>query len=285
MFFSIFSRPRLPLLHKVTEEGFVQGLLRVALKTDTGNVRTNNEDAAVFVYPDAARVLEGRGVVLALADGMGGHNSGEVASNIALEQATDGYYKAGNREVTVAITQAIEGANRAIYAESKNNTKHTGMGTTCTLLALVDRKIYMGHIGDSRAYLLQNGDLHQLTTDHTLVGSLVAEGKIEAEEAENHPQRNVLLKALGIEKKVSPEVKDTGFRLAGGDKLLLCSDGLYEYFTHEELRRFCLAHISPAALAEQLVETAKERGGHDNITVIVAEALSDVPETKENDVS
>lgn len=281
--FSFFrSRSRLPLLNSVKEEGTLHGLLNVAIRTDTGNVRTHNEDAAVFVYPDAADVLETRGVLLLLADGMGGHNSGEVASRMATERIAEEYYK-GSKEVLNSISRAFESANRAILAESRAHEQHSGMGTTCTALVIQDGRIYAGHIGDSRAYLLKNGVLQQLTTDHTLVNSLVAEGKIEAGEAATHPQRNVLLKALGIEKKADPEIKDTGFQLAGGDKLLLCSDGLYEYFDHEELREYCSVKIPPAVLAGQLVETAKQRGGHDNITVLVAGAVTGVPETKEND--
>lgn len=282
MFLFFRSRPRLPLLHKVKEEGALHGLLNVAIRTDTGNVRTNNEDAAVFVYPEAADVLETRGVLLLLADGMGGHNSGEVASHTAIERIAEEYYKPG-KDVLSSVSRAFESANRAILTESRNNGQHSGMGTTCTALVIKGGRIYAGHIGDSRAYILKNGILQQLTTDHTLVSRLVAEGKIEAEEAATHPQRNVLLQALGIEKKVSPEIKDTGFQLSGGDKLLLCSDGLYEYFHHEELQQHCSIKIPPAVLAEQLVETARQRGGHDNITVLVAGTVTGVPETKEND--
>lgn len=284
MFFGFFSKSRPPLLHTVREEICVPGLLQVIIKTDTGNIRTNNEDAAAFFYPDDPALLNTKGVMLVLADGMGGHNSGEVASGLALEEVAREYYRPRKREVIPAVMRGIEKANRAIYHKSKNHVEHSGMGTTCTLLLIKEQKIYVGHVGDSRAYILKNGSLHALTTDHTLVNSLVEEGKITAEEAESHPQRNVLLQALGVDQKVNPEVKDTGFELAPGDRLLLCSDGLYEYFSHEELRRYGLAAIPPATWAEQLVETAKERGGHDNITVVVAEALSDVPETKENNL-
>lgn len=272
----------MPLLHKVKEEGDLHGLLKVAIRTDTGNVRTHNEDAAVFAYPDAAEVLDTRGALLVLADGMGGHNSGEVASNTAIERITAEYYKAGGSDVLAAVNRAFGRTNRAIWTESRTHAQHSGMGTTCTLLVIRNRQVYAGHIGDSRAYILKNGVLQQLTTDHTLVNSLVAEGKIEAEEAGSHPQRNVLLKALGIERNIDPELKNTGFQLASGDKLLLCSDGLYEYFHHDELQHHCSVKTTPAELAEQLVETAKQRGGHDNITVIVAEAVTTVPETKEN---
>jgi len=285
MFFGFFSRPRSPLLHTVREEALIPGVLQVIIKTDTGNIRTNNEDAAAFFYPDDSSLLNTKGVMLVLADGMGGHNSGEVASNMTVEGVAREYYRNANREVIPAVRRAVERVNRAIYDKSKNHVQHSGMGTTCTLLLIKEQKIYVGHVGDSRAYIFKNGSLHSLTTDHTLVNSLVEEGKITEEEAESHPQRNVLLKALGIDKKISPEVRDTGFGLAPGDRLLLCSDGLYEYFSHEELRRFGLAALSPALWAKQLVETAKERGGHDNITVVVAEALSDIPETKENNLS
>lgn len=244
--------------------------IRVVVKTDLGNVRTNNEDSASFFRIADENVLRNKGYLLIVADGMGGHQAGEVASKMAVEIIGREYYNSGEKSIEQSLSKAFNTANKKIFEQAASNETQKGMGTTSTALAIVGDAIYFAHSGDSRAYHFHNNKITRITQDHTYVQELVNNGNISAEEAETHPQRNILTNAMGT--KPSLRV-DTG--LFNGvfdvsDRLLLCSDGLYDYLSDEELRR-ALASGTLQQVADYLVSEAKRRGGKDNITVILAE--------------
>lgn len=240
---------------------------RAAVVTDTGKRRLGNEDAYVFEPP-----------LFAIADGMGGARAGEVAADLAasaLEEAS-----AETREPD-GLAKVIAEANRRVWERSQADPATAGMGTTVTI-ALVDAPagtISFGHVGDSRGYRLREGVLEQVTTDHSLVAELVETGVLTPEEAERHPQRSAITKAVGTEPSVEADV----FSLDAhpGDLFLLCSDGLSDMLSEDEIQAAIEgAERDPEASGEALVKAANARGGEDNITVLlfeIVEASAEVP--------
>jgi serine/threonine protein phosphatase PrpC len=238
-----------------------------AILTDVGCVREINEDSGRFVRPDDEASLRDKGALLIVADGMGGHSAGEVASGMAVELIPEIYYSSKG-EPHRALKEAVEETNRRIYAAAAEDSAKHGMGTTCTALCLLDGQAFAAHVGDSRLYMLREGKVYQLTEDHSAVMEMVKLGIITKEEARHHEDKNVILRALGT----SPEVEVSAlepFSIRVGDKYLLCSDGLYDLVTDEEIERE-LAGDDINAAGQKLIALAKERGGHDNITVGMA---------------
>jgi protein phosphatase len=229
--------------------------------TDVGQVREGNEDGYL--------IDEAMGLV-ALADGMGGHLGGEVASATALEALRAGV-TSGN-----PLRESIEEANRAVYAKSLTDPSLHGMGTTLTAGTLVSGgTLLIGHVGDSRAYLFRDGELRRLTTDHSHVEELVRDGKITEDEAAVHPMRSVITRALGIDERVDVDVYPV--ELAPGDLVVLCSDGLTD-MVHEDAIASELRRESDAKrAATRLVDTANRAGGVDNITVVVIAVTDEEP--------
>ncbi len=232
--------------------------MRIAsgVATDIGRVRDGNEDSFLVVAEPP---------LFAVADGMGGHRGGEVASHLALETVeTLAQHGSGT------LADQVREANRAVYARSQEDRAVTGMGTTLTAARVVDDTVLLAHVGDSRAYLLRAGAMRQLTDDHTLVNRMLKAGEITAAEADVHPHRNVLTRALGTE----PEVKvDTGeVALMDGDRVLLCSDGLFGMLNEDQIQAICEAEPDPQRAADRLVKAANRAGGIDNITVLVLDA-------------
>lgn len=231
-----------------------------AIATHPGRVRSNNEDA---VHPTNA----GRGeapLVLMVADGMGGHVGGEVASQIAIDHAlaNDG-----------SVEERVTAGNAAILAEVDRRPELAGMGTTITMVELrPDGFAMIGHVGDSRAYLLRKGLLRQLTEDHTIVNEYVKAGRIRAEDAADHPQRNMLTRALGLVADLTVDTAHIGLR--EGDRLLLCSDGVTSMISDDVIRD-ALTDSTPEEAVWELVELANAAGGHDNISAIVIDAEVD----------
>jgi PPM family protein phosphatase len=228
-----------------------------ASATHKGMVRDKNEDS---VFPTSSG--EATDEVLAIvADGMGGHVAGEVASRIAINAAASS---------GLPPTDRIAAGNRAIREEVARDPGLEGMGTTMTLLNVEDGIATIAHIGDSRAYLLRDGELRQVTEDHTVAAEYVAQGQLSPEEAAAHPQRHMLLRTLGLTRFVN--VDEVKIDLSPGDRILLCSDGLTEMVKDNAIGKI-LADGSPDEVVWDLVETANEAGGVDNITVVVVEAL------------
>jgi len=228
-----------------------------ASATHKGMVRDQNEDS---LFPTSSG--ESTDEVLAIvADGMGGHVAGEVASRIAINAAASS---------DLGPTDRVAAGNRAIREEVARDPGLEGMGTTMTLLRVEDNTATIAHIGDSRAYLLRDGELRQVTEDHTVAAEYVAQGQLSREEAASHPQRHMLLRTLGLTRFV--DVDEVEVDLAPGDRVLLCSDGLTEMVRDETIGKI-LADGSPDEVVWNLVETANDAGGVDNITVVVVDAV------------
>jgi protein phosphatase len=243
-------------------EGFE---LTASVQTDVGCVREANEDSGLLVKPNDPRLLSERGLLLVVADGMGGHASGEVASQMAVAEVSRLYYQlAGSPRG--ALKAAVEEANRLIFASSEANPSRAGMGTTCTTLAVVGQLVYVAHVGDSRFYRLRDGRLEQMTEDDSAVNEMVKLGIISREEARTHEDKNVILKALGTSAEVEAAAPEP-FEARVGDLYLLCSDGLTDMVEDALIERTLMEAEDVHTAAELLVRMAREAGGHDNITV------------------
>ena len=231
-------------------------MLRIAehwYASDLGRQRQGNEDN-YFV----------RAPLFVVADGMGGAQAGEVASEIAVRSFDE---ELPNGSLPEALVSVIEGANKRIHEKARADESLHGMGTTTTVAYLDDDEVVIAHVGDSRAYLLRDGDLVRLTKDHSLVGELVARGKLTEEQAEQHPQRSVITRALGPEANVQVDIDI--FPAKAGDLFLLCSDGLTSMVHEPQLRPLFEEADSLETLGKRLIDAANAAGGRDNITVIL----------------
>ena len=247
-------------------------LLKHGVATDTGNVRPQNEDAYVTSEQ-----------LFAVADGMGGHNAGEVASALAtsllLERA------AGQTLTPEWFVDAITVINRTIHESAAESTERRGMGTTICALALVQpqeessepQQVALANVGDSRIYLARSGTFRQLSVDHSYVQELVTEGLITEEEARVHPRRNIVTRALGIDDRVA--VDSWLIPLFSGDRFILCSDGLVDEVPTADIAALAAQQKEPQIIADALVALAKRNGGRDNITVVVVDAIGDTPQS------
>ena len=237
--------------------------LRTFAGTDVGRTRSGNEDS----------YLCGR-TVFAVADGLGGHQGGEVASAAAVEPlaALDGREFAGAGEAAEALAAAIREGNAAILERAAGDPGLWGMGTTMTAAALAgERHLQLAHVGDSRAYLLRDGSLEQLTTDHTVVGELVRRGRLTPEQAAIHPERSILTRAVGLDPRVPVDTPDP-VELRDGDQVLLCSDGLTEAVDDDRIAELLSAGADGEAACRSLIDAANGAGGPDNITVVLLRA-------------
>ncbi|HEY8339094.1 MAG TPA: Stp1/IreP family PP2C-type Ser/Thr phosphatase [Egibacteraceae bacterium] len=240
--------------------------LRVAVagRSDVGRLRDGNEDAWFI----------GRRVMV-VADGLGGHAAGEVASRLAVEQLAalderaDASWADDVDSARAALREAIEAANRTVRQAAAADLARAGMGTTVTAAVVVGDRLCLGHVGDSRAYLLRDGALRQLTEDHSHVAELVRAGQITPAEARVHPHRAVITRALGLEDTVEVDTPEPE-PLAPGDVVLLCSDGLTEPLTDEAIAQLIAGVDDPDRACAVLVDAANAAGGPDNITVVVA---------------
>ncbi|WP_325344431.1 Stp1/IreP family PP2C-type Ser/Thr phosphatase [Xylophilus sp.] len=240
-------------------------------RTDTGLLRSNNEDAVAF---DAANGLT------VLADGMGGYNAGEVASSMAagLVQAGMGRWlaeaggQASPREVRRALEICVDNANGAILQASQANPQYAGMGTTLVAACFHDNRLVLGHIGDSRGYRLRDGALDQITRDHSWLQEQVDAGIITAEQAAVSPNRNLVTRALGVEEAAQIEVHE--HRVEPGDLYLLCSDGLPDMVDDDDIATILRAGLSLEDTARTLIDSANAQGGRDNISVVLIRATA-----------
>jgi protein phosphatase len=231
-------------------------LAQVASITDTGRRRRHNEDAYVCEPP-----------LFAVADGMGGAQAGELASNLAAAALRDEGSRGGGEE---RVDELIQEANRRVYERQTQDSSATGMGTTMTVALVEDGHVAIGHVGDSRAYLIRDRRLEQLTEDHSLVAELVRSGKLSPEEAEGHPQRSVITRALGTDPDV--DVDTFSVETKPGDLFLLCSDGLTAMVDDETILREVERNRGDlTAASKALVKAANKGGGDDNITVVFFE--------------
>jgi serine/threonine protein phosphatase PrpC len=237
-----------------------------SVQTDVGCVREANEDSGRHVLPNDPETQFKKGTLTIVADGMGGHASGEVASLMAVELISELYYADKRNSAPEALKIAVEQANRQIYETSISDEKYFGMGTTVIALVLQNGQAFSAHVGDSRLYRLRGGAMEMLTLDHSQVMEMVKHGILTMDEARNHDDKNVILRAVGTQPVVEAEVSPVFF-VESGDEFLLCSDGLCDMLPDEEILRIWNAAADVHTACERLIEAAKESGGHDNITV------------------
>lgn len=236
--------------------------------SDTGRVRQLNEDSVRVERPSDPTIAGKWGDLYVVADGMGGHESGEVASRIAIETIAQVYYRTNGMPTDEALAHAIEKANAEIFRRAQEEDRH-GMGTTVVAAARVGNKIHLAHVGDSRIYLIRDNKIKPLTEDHSMVAEQVAAGLLTPEEAERHPYRNVISRAVGTAPQVEVEISQSSpLELREGDVILLCSDGLTEHVKAPQIRQL-VANRPPESAAHALIQAANNGGGSDNISVII----------------
>jgi PPM family protein phosphatase len=260
-----------------------------SLLSDVGCQREVNEDNGRYVRPSDPDLLSKKGMLFVVADGMGGHSGGEIASRLAVDVITRTYYQE-SADVQTALKTAILEANSAIFAEAFRNRSLYGMGTTCTAFVLKEGFAFAAHVGDSRLYLVRNNEIYLMTEDHSAVMQMVKRGLLNLQQARNHPDKNIILRALGSHATVDIATWTHPLPARIGDQFLLCSDGLYDLVEDKEMQEILLEN-QPHTACGKLIALAKERGGHDNITVgiisLEAESEGDgkaVRETREAEV-
>ena len=254
------------------------GHLHAHLCSDVGRKRRNNEDSCLLCAPEDTVLLEKRGVLFAVADGMGGASAGEHASRMALETIAGHYYDDSSRGFApAALRAAIEAANQAVFYEAEHSAEYAGMGTTASVLAVMGNWAYMAQVGDSRIYLVRPGfGVKQITDDHSLVAEQMRSGLINAEEARTHLLKNLITRAVGI--KDSVEVDLFALELAAGDTLLICSDGLSNMVSDDDILS-ALAMENLGEASDKLIAQALDAGGSDNVTVIALRVMAPPPTT------
>jgi protein phosphatase len=233
----------------------------IGAKTDVGRIREVNEDSFLADGP-----------LFAIADGMGGHLAGDVASQTAIKVIVESA-AAHAPEKPEDLEEYVLRANKGIYEKASSDPQLRGMGTTCTLIYIKESTAHLAHVGDSRAYLLRDGELSQVTEDHTLVQRMVKEGRLRQDEASHHPQRNIISRALGIDAEVQVDLLT--LELVAGDRLLINSDGLSSMIDDQSIKRILMNTATSSQAAEELVEAALEAGGEDNVTVVVLDVKDD----------
>lgn len=231
--------------------------MRGSALSNMGKIRKSNQDAFLLL-PHLN--------LLAVADGMGGHLAGDVASNEAI-RVLENYVLNHQGIAEEVLHEAFNEANLKIFEQANSDTIYAGMGTTLTAALVFDGRLIIAHVGDSRAYLLQDGEFFQLTNDHSLVGELMRNGNITSQEADTHPNKNILTRALGMAPTIDVDIRV--FEVEPQSKIFLCSDGLTNMLTKEEIFKVIAAN-EPQPAAETLIAMAMEKGGIDNITAVIA---------------
>ena len=254
-----------------------------AMRTDVGKVRSSNEDSVAWVMPHDNIVAHTRGSVALVADGMGGHAAGEIASAIAADTIRQLYYDLDG-SIPQVLSTAFAAAHRAILDYAEQHPQCKGMGTTCTVLAFRDGQAWLAHIGDSRAYLLRGRTMTQLSEDQTLVAKLVSEGALTQDEADHSPMHNVILQALGASAEIKPLIGAHGVPLQAGDVWILCSDGVYNMVPDQKIAEVA-SRLPPQEACDALIDAALEAGGEDNASlgifrIVAAEEDKRPPEPK-----
>jgi PPM family protein phosphatase len=250
-----------------------------AVLTHVGIVRDHNEDTVLYALPPENGATGNRATLALVADGMGGHAAGEVASGIAADTIRRVFYEADGPPPQ-ALRSAFATANAEILNWTKTHPECAGMGTTCTAMALTETEAWLAHIGDSRAYLLRDGSLAQLSEDQTLVAQLVREGKLTEEEARHSPVSNVILQALGMGPDIEPVIWEKPLGVAPGDTLILCTDGLTGLVSDPDIADIA-GRLAPHEAAGALIAAANDAGGHDNISVGIIRAAAQAEQTSE----
>jgi protein phosphatase len=245
--------------------------LETGTATDPGCVRELNEDTLLLRVPDSPDAMRRHGVLAVVCDGMGGHEAGEVASALARDTIAASL-DADDTQLPDALVQAIQSANGAIFDAGRKQSALRGMGTTCCAMILRDGAAWCAHVGDSRCYLLRDGDLLLMTEDHSAVMDMVRRGILSLEEARHHPDKNVISRALGSHASIEVSSWSHPFVVQPDDAFLLCSDGLYDLVSDADIRATMLYGKPHAQVAcDRLIALARERGGLDNISVVIVQ--------------
>lgn len=242
-------------------------ILRAVLRSDVGLVRSENQDFGTYTTQDEERTSSPGGRLLIVADGMGGHRGGATASRLAAETVKAQYLGSDTPDIPTALRESLSRANARIFSEAQSNPDLRGMGTTTSVLAVKNSEGWLAHVGDSRIYMVRDGEIKQLTDDHSLVATMVREGLLTSQEAETHPRRNVLQRSMGVAEDVEIDVRGP-IELRVGDTFILCSDGLHGVVKEDEIKE--VASMTLEAAADEYLRRALERGAPDNVTVIVA---------------
>lgn len=237
----------------------------VAMLSHRGCVREGNEDYVLYSVPEDGTPDAVCGALALVADGMGGHAAGEVASQMAALTVHFEFYRE-NRPVPAALADGFTTANREIHERAEADPACAGMGTTCTAIVLRDGQIWLGHVGDSRAYLLRKGKIYKISEDHSLVAELVRRGNLTESEARTFPDRNVILRALGIRPTVEPLLWSEGLPAKDGDVLVVCSDGLTDVVDEDAIREIASSR-APFEACEALIQAALAAEAPDNVSV------------------
>lgn len=238
-----------------------------AALSDLGLRRQDNQDSYGYFRGEGATAA--KGTLLVVADGMGGHQGGGVASRLAVDTIIEHYKTTPGPSPTEILREAFARASQRIHQGAQKQPALASMGTTCTALALVENQVHVMHVGDTRAYLIRQGQIRRLTADQTWVQEMVNQGFLTAREAEHHPDRNILMQALGTASAPKPVGSQAPLPVQPGDTFVLCTDGLAGLVEDEEIRDLTLADPDPQQACARLVELAKARGGDDNITVLL----------------
>lgn len=233
--------------------------------TDVGQIRSHNEDSGGIFFNKAGQMLA------IIADGMGGHQGGEIASQLAIDLIQTQWESVTEftspKDLEDWITENVQETNETVYNQSKQKSDLEGMGTTIVLAVCMDEFITIAHIGDSRCYIYKNDEFKQITQDHSLVNELIRTGQISMDDAEFHPRKNVLVRALGTEPTVNCEIQTMEWE--NENKILLCSDGLSNKIADKELEDYIRKPEEISEIAKQLIDLANERGGEDNISLAI----------------
>lgn len=249
-----------------TKKERVEKIITASVITDVGCVREENQDSGRHIIPGDKNLIKNRGSLTVVADGMGGHAAGEVASEMAVELIGEYYYQSSKGSPQEALKKAIELANREIFKKSIGDPDFFGMGTTVIALVILEDKAFSAHVGDSRLYQLSGNEMELLTIDHSQVMEMVKHGVISMDEAENHEDKNIILRALGTQGQVEVEISDF-FPVKIDDEFLLCSDGLCDMLTDEEIGEIWFEAKDIYTASQKLIEESKNKGGEDNVTV------------------
>jgi PPM family protein phosphatase len=243
--------------------------LHVAQQTDIGQTRPSNEDNLIVVIPQNQQLLQSRGALFVVSDGMGGHSRGDIASQLAVQTVNETYYQDKVHDIPAALKDALSQANAIIHqageAEKAHSASDMGMGATCVAAVLHGHTLYAANVGDSRVYVLHDGQLRQITRDHSLVAQMVERGELTAEEARTHERRNIIYRSLG---QAEVEIDLFTEQVAEGDTIVLCTDGLSGVVTEADVQTI-IEQYPPIEGVQRLIARANDAGGPDNVTVIV----------------
>jgi PPM family protein phosphatase len=244
--------------------------ITIAAKTHPGMKRRENQDHFGFFTPEDDGHTTRKGILMAVADGMGGHAGGAEASRMAIETLMSEYYQAETEDIPLALNAAFQKANRAIFEKSRSENSLRGMGATLSAAVIQNDRLFWAHVGDSRGYVIHKKKTRQFTTDHSYVAELVRAGAITEDEALSHPRRNVITKAVGTHPSLDVDLSPGYQKLKEGRYVLLCSDGLFKVISDREIAQIIHDLGSPGAVCDELISLANRRGGPDNVTVALA---------------